>query len=507
MDNQTVLVLDFGGQYKQLIARCVRDLGVYSVIKNGNISKAEVQKINPIGIILTGGPLSVYNADAVDFEREILKLGIPVLGICYGMQLLCHKLGGVVKTADKGEYGVVKTNLADCQLFQNLSGEKSELMSHSDEVTKLPSGFVCIASTANCKNAACANFKEKLFGVQFHPEVELSESGQDIIENFVVAVCGAKRDYLIDDYIAAQIEAVRARVGDKKILLGLSGGVDSSVCAALLSEAVGKQLYCVFVDHGFMRKDEGDRIEKTFSQMDLNFIRVNAKERFLTALKGISEPEQKRKIVGREFALAFQEEAVKLGGIEYLAQGTIYPDIVESGGGDNATIKSHHNVGGLPKELNFSGVIEPLAGLFKNEVRAMGKRLGLADFLVNRQPFPGPGLSVRIVGEVTEDKLEVLQNADKIWTDEVEAAGLAPSQYFAVLTNTRSVGVMGDFRTYENVIALRAVVTSDFMTCEPAEIPFAVLRRAATRVASEVKGAGRVVYDVTSKPPATVEWE
>ncbi len=507
MDNQTVLVLDFGGQYKQLIAKCVRELSVYSVIKNGSISAEEVKAIAPIGIILTGGPHSVYGEDAVGIDKEILELGVPVLGICYGMQLLCHEKGGKVESATVGEYGVTEAVFSESALFEGVLGANRVLMSHADRVTALPQGFTVAATTANCPIAACENPQARLYGVQFHPEVELSESGMRILENFVCKICGANRDFLIDDYIESQIAAVRAQVGDDKVLLGLSGGVDSAVCAALLAKAIGKQLYCVFVDHGFMRLNEGDQIESVFSKMDLNFIRVNAAERFLSKVKGVTDPEAKRKAVGKEFAAVFEDEAKKLGDVKYLAQGTIYPDVVESGKGVGATIKSHHNVGGLPKDLSFKGVIEPLASLFKNEVREMGKKLGLADFLVNRQPFPGPGLSIRILGEITFEKLEILRKVDAIFREELESSGVKASQYFAVMTDSKSVGVKGDFRTYENVIALRAVTTGDFMTCAYTEIPYAVLGKVSTRIADEVSGVNRVVYDITAKPPATVEWE
>ena len=507
--NQTVLVLDFGGQYKELIARAVRNCGVYSLVKSGRISAAGVREISPIGIILTGGPNSVYKAGAIGIDPEILGLGIPVLGICYGMQLLCHVLGGGVAAAKGGgEYGQTRTQLkSDSPLFSGVKPLIKALMSHADRVERLPEGFVPLGKTALCKFAACADYEKKLYGVQFHPEVELTENGDDIIRNFLYNVCGAAGDYNIDDYVERQIKYVQDRVGDEKVILALSGGVDSSVCAAILARAVGKRLICVFVDHGLMRLDEGDQIENTFSNFDLQFIRVDAKERFLKRLSGVTEPEMKRKIIGEEFIRVFEDEAKKLGAVKFLAQGTIYPDIIESGGEHAATIKSHHNVGGLPKDRLFSEIIEPLSGLFKNEVRAIGSKLGLRDFLVSRQPFPGPGLAIRVMGEVTERKLAVLRLADHIVCEEIKKAGVKSSQYFAVYTDIRTVGVMGDERTYDNLIAVRAVTTSDFMTCDYTPVPHRVLKKISARIVNEVKGVNRVVFDITGKPPATVEWE
>jgi GMP synthase (glutamine-hydrolysing) len=506
--SQTVLVLDFGGQYKELIARSVRECRVYSEIRSGGISAGKVREAAPVGIILTGGPKSVYKENALAIDPEIFRLGIPVLGICYGMQLMCHTLGGRVEGAKKSEYGVTATTLdTENSLFKGMKIKTKTLMSHTDKVTKLPDGFTGTASTANTEYAACADEKRKLFGIQFHPEVELTESGIRIIRNFLYGICGATGDYDIDDYVERQIAAIREKVGGERIILALSGGVDSSVCAAILAKAVGKQLICIFVDHGFMRLNEGDRIERVFSSMDLQFIRVNAEERFLTKLAGVSEPEKKRKIIGAEFIKVFEDEAKKLGDVSFLAQGTIYPDVIESGSEHAATIKSHHNVGGLPKDMSFRSVIEPLSGLFKNEVREIGARMGLKDFLVNRQPFPGPGLAIRIIGEITREKLEILRYADDIVCSEIKKSRLNASQYFAVFTGVKTVGVMGDERSYDNLIAVRAVTTSDFMTCGYTPIPHGVLKKISSRIVNEVKGVNRVVFDITSKPPGTVEWE
>lgn len=508
MKNQTILILDFGGQYKELIARSIRDLNIYAVVKSGNITANEVKEIAPIGIILTGGPNSVYGDNALEFDSEIFALGIPVLGICYGMQLMCHKLGGKVNSCNVSEFGVVTAHIENENvLFKGMSKSSKVLMSHSDRVYKVPKGFVKLGKTARCPICAMGNDDKKLYGVQFHPEVELSKEGLKVLENFTKVICKAKCDYNIDDYIQTQIKKVRQTVGNSTVILGLSGGVDSSVCATLLSKAIGKQLVCIFVDHGLMRYKEGDEIEKVFSKMDLQFIRVNAEERFLSKLKGVTDPETKRKIVGKEFVEVFKDEAKKFPNARFLAQGTIYPDIIESGGKYNAVIKSHHNVGGLPKELGFDGVVEPLNGLFKNEVRKMGKILGLPDFLINRQPFPGPGLSIRIIGEVTKEKCDILRLADYIYREEVAKSKIDVSQYFAVLTNCRTVGVMGDYRTYDYLVALRAVKTSDFMTCDYVPLPHRLLQKVSKRIVNEVKGVNRVVYDITSKPPATVEYE
>ena len=505
--NQLVLVLDFGGQYKELIARSARGLSVYSEIRDGKITAQEVKKLSPIGIILTGGPSSVYLPDSPKCDNEIFNLGIPILGICYGMQMMCHMLGGQVQRAEHGEYGVAGAVLKEAALFEGISGKSDVLMSHSDFVSSLPEGFTSTAATEQCANAACENVKSKLYGLQFHPEASHSKDGRAILRNFLYRVCGATGDYLLDGYIEKQIEEIRMKAGNGGVLLGLSGGVDSSVCAALLTKAIPGQLTCIFVDHGFMRKNEGDEIEAVFSKRKLRFIRVNAKERFLKKVRGISDPEKKRKIIGAEFIHVFEEEAKKLGNIPFLAQGTIYPDIVESGGTHGAVIKSHHNVGGLPDNLKFDGLLEPLAGLFKDEVRVIGRKLGLPAALVSRQPFPGPGLAIRIMGDVTEAKLDILREADAILRFELDKPTKKPDQYFAVLTDTCSVGVKGDYRTYDPVIAIRAVTTGDFMTCDYAQLPHTVLRRISSRITSEIPSVSRVVYDITSKPPATVEWE
>ncbi len=508
MSNQTVLVLDFGGQYKELIARRVRECSVYSVIKPGTLSADEILHIAPIGIIFTGGPNSVYEEGAPRCDPKLFALGIPILGICYGAQLMAHSFGGSVGPHRTKEFGRTRVFLdTSSPLFQNLPDEIMGLMSHNDQVLKLPDGFSSIANTKNCPNAAIANPDRKLYAVQFHPEVETTDCGTQVIRNFLYEICGAAGDYTMEDYLKQQIALVREKVGSDRVLLALSGGVDSAVCAALLSQAIPGQLTCIFVDHGLMRKNEGDEIEAVFSKRDLKFVRVNAGDRFLSALKGVSDPEQKRKIIGKEFVAVFDDEAQAQGKIKYLAQGTIYPDVIESGAINSANIKSHHNVGGLPEKMSFSGIIEPLRGLFKDEVRVLGKQLGLPSQIVNRQPFPGPGLAIRIIGEVTEEKLAILREADAIFRAEVERLRVKPHQYFAVLTNVRSVGVMGDFRTYDYTVALRAVNTSDFMTCSYAKLPHTLLERAAARIVNEVPSVNRVVFDITGKPPATIEWE
>ena len=503
-----ILILDFGGQYKELISRMTRSLNVYSEIKNGKLSAAEVKKLAPKGIILTGGPNSVYADGAPKCDPAIFELGIPVLGICYGMQVICHVLGGRVAACNVSEYGRTETTLVgNSLLFRNIKSGAKLLMSHTDQVYQLPQGFKNTAHTANCPNAACEDNSRNLYGVQFHPEVEHSDGGREIMRNFLYDICGASGNYNLDDYIEKRIKLIRETVGNKRVLLALSGGVDSSVCAALLSKAIGEQLTCIFVDHGFMRLNEGDNIEKIFSKRKLHFIRINAAERFLRKMKSVKQPEQKRKIIGEEFVRVFEEESRKLGEIEFLAQGTIYPDVIESGGEFGDTIKSHHNVGGLPKNLAFEGIVEPLSGLFKDEVRIIGRMLGLPDTLVNRQPFPGPGLAIRVMGEVTQKKLDLLRKADHIVCQEIGRLRKKPQQYFVVLTDGRSVGVKGDHRTYDNVVAVRAVETTDFMTCEYTPLPHKILGRISTRIVGEIQQISRVVYDITGKPPATVEWE
>ena len=507
MAAQTVLILDFGGQYKELIARRVRECGVYSIVKPGDISLDKIREIDPIGIILTGGPNSVYEKESPHCDKAIFDMGIPVLGICYGMQLLSWSLGGEVAPCSSSEYGKTKMQVnTDSLLFAGLYPIQIGLMSHTDQVTKLPVGFKSIAHTVSCENAAIENAGKKLYGFQFHPEVESTPNGTAMIRSFLYSVCGAKGDYDLNNLEQQLIADVKKQVGDAHVLLALSGGVDSSVCAALLSKALPGQLHCIFVDHGLMRKDEGNQVEAAFKNRDLDFIRVNAQDRFLKALAGVTDPEQKRKIIGTEFVRVFEDESKKLPNVKFLAQGTIYPDVIESGGSKAATIKSHHNVGGLPKNMKFEGIVEPLRSLFKDEVRALGRQLGLPRKFVERQPFPGPGLAVRIMGEITPEKLEILREADAIFREEAARHRIKADQYFAVLTDTRSVGVVGDFRTYNYAIALRAVRTSDFMTCEYAPISHKVLGTVSSRIVNEVKGAGRVVYDITGKPPATIEW-
>ena len=507
MAAQTVLILDFGGQYKELIARRVRECGVYSIVKPGDISLDKIREIDPIGIILTGGPNSVYKKESPHCDKAIFDMGIPVLGICYGMQLLSWSLGGEVAPCSSSEYGKTKMQVnTDSLLFAGLDPIQIGLMSHTDQVTKLPVGFKSVAHTVSCENAAIENAGKKLYGFQFHPEVESTPNGTAMIRSFLYSVCGAKGDYDLKNLEQQLISDVKKQVGDAHVLLALSGGVDSSVCAALLSKALPGQLHCIFVDHGLMRKDEGDQVEAAFKNRDLDFIRVNAQDRFLKALAGVTDPEQKRKIIGTEFVRVFEDESKKLPNVKFLAQGTIYPDVIESGGSKAATIKSHHNVGGLPKNMKFEGIVEPLRSLFKDEVRALGRQLGLPRKFVERQPFPGPGLAVRIMGEITPEKLEILREADAIFREEAARHRIKADQYFAVLTDTRSVGVVGDFRTYNYAIALRAVRTSDFMTCEYAPISHKVLGTVSSRIVNEVKGAGRVVYDITGKPPATIEW-
>ncbi len=513
MPCQSVLVLDFGGQYNQLIARRVRECNVYCEVKPYTISLEEIRAFDPMGIIFTGGPNSVYDEKAPHVDPAIFTLGVPVLGICYGCQLMAQALGGEVTAAQADtarEYGKTETYYdTSCKLFQGLPEKGVSWMSHGDYMARVPEGFALVGRTDACPNVAIADEKRGFYGVQYHPEVNHTEHGVDMIRNFLYKVCGAKGEWTMGDYKNTAIAAIREKVGSGKVLLALSGGVDSSVAAALLAEAVGKQLTCVFVDHGLLRKDEGDEVEAAFSKWDLNFVRVDAETRFLLKLAGESEPERKRKIIGEEFIRVFEEEAKKIGAVDFLAQGTIYPDVIESGAGDAAVIKSHHNVGGLPDYVDFKEIIEPLRLLFKDEVRQLGRELGLPEYLVSRQPFPGPGLAIRVIGDLTKEKLDILREADAIYREEIAAAGEDKNinQYFAVLTNTRSVGVMGDGRTYDYTLALRAVTTSDFMTADWARIPYDVLDKISTRIVNEVKGINRIVYDITSKPPATIEWE
>ncbi len=506
--HQTVVVLDFGGQYKELIARRVREFKVHSQILAGDTPIETLKEINPVGIILTGGPHSVYEDGAPRTKRELFELGIPILGICYGMHLMTYMLGGEVKPCDVSEYGTVNVTVDDVtsEIFADVERDTVTLMSHTDRVAKMPEGFKAFAHTADCPIAAMGNADKKLYAVQFHPEVERTKRGNTIMSNFLYRVCGVEGDYTIDDFIAYEIEEIKKQVGDKQVVLGLSGGVDSSVCAAILEKAIPNQLTCIFVDTGLMRKNEGDEVEAAFADKQLNFVRVDAEKRFLTKLAGVTEPERKRKIIGEEFVRVFEEESSKFAG-SFLAQGTIYPDVVESGLTTGAVIKSHHNVGGLPKDTKFIGLVEPLRALFKDEVRELGRKLGLDKKLVERQPFPGPGLAVRCIGEITKERLDILRDADYIYREEIEKAEVKCGQYFAVLTDMRTVGVMGDGRTYNYVLALRAVSTTDFMTAEYVHIPYEVLDKVSSRIVNEVKGVSRIVYDITGKPPATIEWE
>ena len=514
MKEEVVIVLDFGGQYNQLVARRVRECNVYCEIYSYKTDIEKIKAMNPKGIILTGGPNSCYEPDSPTYTDELFKLGIPVLGLCYGAQLMSHVLGGKVERADVREYGKTEVFIdkKDSKIFQGVSAQTTCWMSHFDYISKVAPGFEISAHTADCPVAAAENEAEKLYAIQFHPEVLHTAEGTKMINNFVKNVCGCKGDWKMDAFVENTIKEIREKVGDGKVLLALSGGVDSSVAAGLLSRAIGKQLTCVFVDHGLLRKDEGDEVEGVFGpngQFDLNFIRVNAQERYYKKLAGVTEPEAKRKIIGEEFIRVFEEEAKKIGAVDFLVQGTIYPDVIESGLGKSATIKSHHNVGGLPDYVDFKEIVEPLRLLFKDEVRKAGRELGIPEYLVSRQPFPGPGLGIRIVGEVTAEKVKIVQDADYIYREEIAKAGLDKGlgQYFAALTNMRSVGVMGDERTYDYAVALRAVCTSDFMTADCADIPFEVLQRVMTRIINEVKGVNRVMYDLTSKPPGTIEFE
>ena len=510
-ENELILILDFGGQYNQLIARRVRECNVYSEVVPFDISIEKIKEKNPKGIIFTGGPASVYESNSPKCNPEIFNLGIPVLGICYGMQLMMHTLGGTVSKADKREYGTIDVTIdTSSLLFQNFNNVNGFLMSHTDYVETLPDNFKNIGYTISCPNAAVANIEKKLYGIQFHPEVNNSVNGTMVIRNFLYNVCGCAGDWQISSFVTESILNLKEKIGNKKALCALSGGVDSSVAAVLLNKAIGKNLTCIFVDHGLLRKNEGDEVEEVFrNQFDINLIRVNAKDRFLSKLAGVTDPERKRKIIGEEFIRVFEEEAKKIGTVDFLVQGTIYPDVIESGLGKSAVIKSHHNVGGLPDYVDFKEIVEPLRNLFKDEVRKTGLELGIPENLVFRQPFPGPGLAIRIIGDITDDKLTILKDADSIFREEIANAGLHKSinQYFAVLTNLKSVGVMGDERTYDYTVALRAVETTDFMTGVWSKIPYDILEKVSNRIVNEVKHVNRVVYDITSKPPATIEWE
>ena len=511
MKNELILILDFGGQYNQLIARRVRECNVYSEIVPFDISLEKIKEKNPKGIIFTGGPASVFGDDAPKCVDGIFDLGIPVLGICYGMQLMTYTLGGSVAKANKREYGTTNVEIDNTSsLFQGFESTNGFLMSHTDFVKNVPEGFKNIGHTLSCPNAAMANDNKKLYGIQFHPEVNNSVNGTQVIKNFLFNICNCSADWTMSSFVEDSIKSLKEKIGNKKALCALSGGVDSSVAAVLLSKTIGKNLTCIFLDHGLLRKNEGDEVEEIFrNQFDINLIRVNCKERFLNKLSGVTDPERKRKIIGEEFIRVFEEEAKKIGTVDFLVQGTIYPDVIESGLGKSSVIKSHHNVGGLPDYVDFKEIVEPLRDLFKDEVRKTGLELGIPEHLVFRQPFPGPGLAIRIIGDITDDKLTILKDADYIFREEIAKVGLHKNinQYFAVLTNLKSVGVMGDERTYDYTIALRAVETTDFMTGVWSKIPYEILEKISSRIVNEVEHVNRVVYDITSKPPATIEWE
>ena len=509
MQHQFVLVLDFGGQYNQLIARRVRECGVYCEVYPYSTSIEKIKALNPVGIIFTGGPNSVYEKNSPKCDPAIFELNVPILGICYGIQVMASVLGGKVASSSNREYGKTETALStDSTLFNSFEKSITTWMSHTDYIEILPNGFEVIATSATCPVAAMQNVQKGFYGVQFHPEVLHTQNGIMILKNFLFDICSCTGDWTMGDYAKTTIKQLREKIGDGKVLLALSGGVDSSVAAAMLSAAVGNNLTCIFVDM-LMRKNEGDEVEAAFAGKGMNFIRVNAEERFLKRLSGVIDPEKKRKIIGEEFMRVFEEESKKIGSVDFLVQGTIYPDVIESGAGDAAVIKSHHNVGGLPDTIDFKEIIEPLRLLFKDEVRKLGIELGLPEYLVWRQPFPGPGLAIRIIGEITKEKLNVLRDADAIFREEIKNAGMMRDihQYFAVLTNMRSVGVMGDGRTYDYTLALRGVTTTDFMTADWARIPYDLLEKISNRIVNEVRDINRIVYDITSKPPATIEWE
>lgn len=515
MQHETILILDFGGQYNQLIARRVRENHVYCEVHPDTMPLEKIREINPRGIILTGGPQSVYLENSTLGDSRIFELGLPILGICYGAQVIAQTLGGRVSKAEVSEYGRTEVSIDQNEkkspLFENVSDRTIAWMSHTDRIFEIPSGFEVTASTSNCPIAAMEDSARNFYAVQFHPEVMHTDEGKIMLENFVRKICACRGDWTMENFIQSTVENLKSRIGNGRALCALSGGVDSSVAAVLMSKAIGKQLTCVFVDHGLLRKNEGDEVEEVFGASgiyDLNFIRVNAGEEFLLALRDVTEPERKRKIIGEKFIRVFEREAKRIGAVDFLVQGTIYPDVIESGLGRAATIKSHHNVGGLPNFVDFKEIVEPLRLLFKDEVREVGRQLGIPEKLVSRQPFPGPGLGIRIIGEVTAEKISIVQDADAIYREELERAGVKNlGQYFAALSNMRSVGVMGDGRTYDYAVVLRAVETSDFMTARAVKIPWEVLEKIANRIVNEVSGVNRVLYDCTSKPPATIELE